>query len=166
MTISIYSATVPVLTRQLTSLLAILNKAEAYAAERKFDVNVFVEDRLAPDMNPFKFQIQSASDHAKFTAARLSGKTPPAWPDDEKTFDELKARLQKAIDYLKTFTETDLAGGDDRDVTLRSGGQDRVIKGDAYFFNRALPNFYFHVTTAYAILRKGGVPVGKGDFLN
>jgi hypothetical protein len=165
MTISIYSATVPVLTRQLTSLLAILNKAEAYAAERKFDVNVFVEARLAPDMNPFKFQIQSASDHAKFVASRLSGKPSPAWPDEEKTFDELKARLQKALDYLKTFTEADLAGGDDRDVTVRVGGQERVIKGDAYYLNRALPNFYFHVTTAYAILRQGGVPVGKGDFL-
>ena len=165
MTISIYSATVPMLTRQLTSLLAILNKAESYAAERKFDVNVFVEDRMAPDMNPFKFQIQSASDHAKFVAARLSGKTPPAWPDDEKTFADLKARLQKALDYLKTFTEADLVGGDDRDVTQRIGGQERVIKGDAYFINRALPNFYFHVTMAYAILRKGGVPVGKGDFL-
>ena len=165
MTLSIYSATVPVLTRQLTSLVAILEKAEAYAAERKFDVNNFVEARLIPDMNPFKFQIQSAADHAKFIVSRLAGKAPPAWPDDEKTFADLKARVAKAIDYVKTFTEADLAGGDDRDVTLRIGGQERTIKGDAYFLNRGLPNFYFHVTTAYAILRKGGVPIGKGDFL-
>jgi uncharacterized protein len=165
MTLSIYSATVPVLTRQLTSLLAILDKAEAYAAERKFDVNNFVESRLAPDMLTFKFQIQSASDHAKFIVARLAGKAAPSWPDDEKTFEDLKARIGKALDYVKSFTESDLSGGDDRDVTLRIGGQERTIKGDAYFLGRGLPNFYFHVTTAYAILRKGGVPIGKGDFL-
>ncbi len=153
------------LTRQLNSMLGVLTKAEAYAVERKYDVDNFVETRLAPDMNPFKFQVQSASDHAKFIASRLAGKTPPAWADDEKTFAELKARIQKALDYLGTFAEADLVGGDDRDVTTRIGGQERVIKGDDYFLNRALPNFYFHVTMAYAILRHGGVPVGKGDFM-
>lgn len=165
MTFSIYSATVPVLTRQLNSLLAILEKAEAYAAERKFDVDNFVDTRLAPDMLSFKFQVQSASDHAKFIAARISGKTPPSWPDEEKTFADLKARVGKALDYLKTFTEADFAGADDRDVTQRIGGQERVMKADTYFLNRGLPNFYFHVTTAYAILRSAGVPIGKGDFL-
>jgi hypothetical protein len=93
MTISIYAATVPLLTRQLTSLLGVLEKAEAYAAERKFSPDNFVEARLAPDMHPLKFQIQSASDHAKFIVSRLSGRQPPSWPDDEKTFAELKARL-------------------------------------------------------------------------
>jgi hypothetical protein len=165
MAISIYSVTVPVLTRQLTALLRILDKAEAYAAERKFNADNFVEARLAPDMHPLKFQIQSASDHSKFIAARLSGKTPPSWPDDEKTFADLKGRLQKALDYLKTFTEADLAGGEEREVVQRIGGQERTIKGDAYLLNRALPNFYFHVTTAYDILRHGGVPIGKSDFL-
>jgi hypothetical protein len=165
MTLSVYSATVPLLTRQLTSLLGVLTKAEAFATERKFDVNNFVEARLTPDMNPFKFQIQSASDHSKFISSRLAGKTPPSWPDDEKTFADLKARLQKALDYLATFVEADFVGGDDRELTLRIGGQDRQIKGDDYFLNRGLPNFYFHVTMAYAILREGGVPVGKGDFL-
>jgi len=165
MTISIYSATLPMMARQLTALLRILEKAEAYAAERKFDVNVFVEDRLAPDMLPFKFQVQNASDQVKFTAARLSGRTPPAWPDDEKTFAELKARIVKALDYVKTFTAEDLAGGDDRDVTVKIGGQEKTITGETYFLTRSLPNFYFHVTTAYDILRHRGVPVGKGDFL-
>jgi len=165
MTLSPYSATVPMLTRQLNSLLGVLTKAEAYAAERKFDVNNFVDARLAPDMNPFKFQVQSASDHSKFIASRLAGKTPPSWPDDEKTFADLKARIQKALDYLATFTEADLAGGDDREITIKVGGQDRTVKGEEYFLNRGLPNFYFHVTMAYAILREGGVPVGKGDFL-
>ena len=165
MTISIYSATLPMMTRQLSALLRILEKAEAYAADRKFDVNVFVTDRLAPDMLPFKFQIQSATDHAKFTAARLAGKAPPVWPDEEKTFGELKARIGKALDYLKTFAPEDLAGGDDRDVTVKIGGQERTISGEAYFLNRSLPNFFFHVTTAYDILRHRGVPIGKGDFL-
>src|SRR4051794_28138501 len=100
MPITIYSATVPVFTRLLTNLLAIMNKAEAYAAERKIDLGVFVNDRLAPDMNPFKFQIQSATDHAKFAVSRLSGTPSPSWPDTETTFEELKARVQKALDYL------------------------------------------------------------------
>ena len=165
MTFSIYSVTVPALKRQLASLLNVLGKAETYATERKFDVNNFVEARLAPDMNAFKFQIQSASDHSKFISSRLAGRTPPSWPDDEKTFADLKARLQKALDYLDTFTEADLAGGDARDVTMRINGQERTVKGIDYFLNRGLPNFYFHVTMAYAILREGGVPVGKSDFL-
>jgi len=165
MAISIYSVTVPVLTRQLTALARILDKAEAYAAERKFSADVYVDARLAPDMHPLKFQIQSASDHAKFIAARLSGKTPPSWPDEEKSFADLKARVAKALDYLKGFTEADLTGGDERDVVQRIGGKEVTIKGDAYLLNRALPNFWFHVTTAYDILRHNGAPIGKGDFL-
>jgi hypothetical protein len=165
MTISIYSASVPVFTRQLTNLLAILNKAEAYAAERKIDLTFLVNDRLAADMNPFKFQIQSATDNAKFAISRLTGTTPPSWADTETTFEELKARLQTAIDYLKGFSEKDLAGGDDREVTARIRGEERKLSGEAYLLTRAMPNFYFHVTTAYAILRKNGAPIGKGDFL-
>ena len=165
MTFSLYAATVPVLTRQLNSLLRVIGKAEAYAAERKFDVNNFYDMRLAPDMHPFRFQVQSASDHAKFIVSRLTGKTPPSRPDDEKTVEELKARVQKALDYLATFTEADFAGADERDVTIRIAGQERTVKAQAYFLDRGQPNFYFHVTMAYAILRHGGVPVGKGDFL-
>ena len=165
MTISIYSVTVPVLMRHLTSLLNILDKAEAYAAERKFSPDNFVEARLAPDMHPFRFQIQSAADHAKFIASRLAGKAPPSWPDDEKTFAELKTRIGKALDYLKGFTEADLEGGDDRDVTIRIRVEEKSVKGEWYFLNRGLPNFYFHVTTAYDILRHGGVPIGKSDYL-
>jgi hypothetical protein len=165
MALSIYSASVPVYTRLLTNLLGIMNKAEAYARERKIDPDVFVNERLTFDMNPFKFQIQSVSDHAKFTVARLTGKTPPSWPDDEATFTDLKARVQKALDYLKTFSEADLAGTDDKDVTVRIGGEPRTVKGETYFLTRALPNFYFHLTAAYAILRQNGVPIGKGDYL-
>ncbi len=165
MTLSIYSASLPVFTRLLTNLLGLLDKAEAYAKERKFDVDVLVEDRLAPDMNPFKFQVQSATDHAKFVASRLTGQTPPSWPDDETTVEQLKARVRKALDYLKTFSEADFAGADDREVTVRIGGEPRTISGETYFLTRALPNFYFHYTTAYAILRKNGVPIGKSDYL-
>ena len=165
MPISIYSASVPTFTRLLTNLLAIMNKAEAYAAERKIDLNYLVNDRLAADMNPFKFQIQSATDNAKFAVSRLTATAAPSWPDTESTFEELKARVQKALDYLGTFTETSLAGGDDREVTVRIRGEERKLTGEAYFLTRALPNFYFHVTTAYAILRKNGVPIGKNDFL-
>jgi hypothetical protein len=165
MTLSIYSASVPVFTRLLTNLLAIMDKAEAYAKERKIDLSYLVNDRLAPDMNPFKFQIQSATDNAKFAVSRLAGTAPPSWPDTETTFEELKARVQKALDYVKTFSETDLAGGDDREVTVRIRGEERKLTGETYFLTRALPNFYFHVTTAYAILRKNGAPIGKNDFL-
>jgi hypothetical protein len=165
MTLSIYSATVPVFTRLLTNLLAIMDKAEAYAKERKIDLAYLINDRLAPDMNPLKFQIQSATDHAKFAVSRLSGRTPPSWPDTEATFEELKARVQKALDYVKSFSEADLAGGDDREVTVRVRGEERKMAGETYFLTRALPNFYFHVTTAYAILRKNGVPIGKNDYL-
>ena len=164
MSVSVYSASVPVFTRLLTNLLAILNKAEAYAKERKIDLNYLLNDRLAPDMYPLKGQVQNATDHAKFAVARLSGRTPPSWPDDEQTYDEVKGRIQKALDYLKTFTEADLADTDTREVTIRSGGQERQIMGDTYFLNRALPNFYFHYTTAYAILRKNGVPLVKNDY--
>jgi len=165
MILSIYSASVPVFTRLLTNLLAIMDKAEAYAKERKIDLGYLINDRLAPDMNPFKFQIQSATDHAKFAVSRLSGRTPPSWPDNEATFEELKARVQKALDYVKTFSEADLAGGDDREVTVRIRGEERKLTGETYFLTRALPNFYFHVTAAYAILRKNGVPIGKNDYL-
>ena len=165
MTLSIYSASVPVFTRLLTNLLAILEKAEAYAKERKIDLDYLLNDRLAPDMFSLKRQVQNATDHAKFAVSRLAGRPAPSWPDTEATFDELKARVQKALDYLKTFSEADLAGADDKEVPVRINGEERTLKGDAYFLGRALPNFYFHLTTAYAILRKNGVPIGKGDYL-
>jgi len=165
MTISAYSASVPVFNRLLTALLNLLDKAEAYAAERKFNVDLLVEDRLYPDMNPLKFQIQSATDHAKFSAARLTGQTPPSWADDEKTFADLKARVRKALDYLAGFKEGDFEGADTREIQITVGGQPRTVTGQDYFLGRALPNFYFHYTTAYDILRKNGVPIGKRDFL-
>lgn len=165
MTISVYDVTVPVFTRMLTNLLAVMDKAEASAAERKFDTAVFADMRLAPDMIPFRGQIMIATDHVKGCVSRLAGKEVPSWPDTEKTFEELRVRIQKALDLLATVTREELEGGESRDVTLKLGGKDVTMNGLAYVTERALPNFYFHYTTAYAILRHGGVGIGKRDYI-
>lgn len=161
---SMYAVSVGTFSRMLTNLLAMLEKAEAYAAERKFNPDVFVNQRLAPDMLPFSFQVQNATDHAKGAAARLSGKEMPSWPDDEKTMAELKARVQKAIDYLATFTPEDIDGTEDKPVTFKRQGQEMTMRGEDFLLGRAQMNLWFHITTAYAILRHNGVPLGKTDF--
>lgn len=165
MTLSMYSASVPVFTRMLKNLLAIFEKAEAFAAEQNIDLQTFVETRLAPDMHPLRNQVQIATDGAKGVSSRLAGKPVPSWPDDEVTWADLKVRLQKGIDYLATFTPEEFEGSDERNVTIKLGGQDVEIAGDTYLLNRGLPNFFFHITTAYDILRHKGVPIGKRDYL-
>lgn len=160
MTLSMYSASVPVFSRMLKNLLAVFEKAEAYAAEQNIDLQTFVETCLAPDMTPLSGQVQIATDGAEGVSSRLAGKPLPSWPDDEKTFAELKQRLQKAIDYLATFSPEDFVGSDDRKVTIKINGQDTELTGETYLLNRGLPNFYFHVATAYDILRHKGVPIG------
>ncbi|WEJ56831.1 DUF1993 domain-containing protein [Devosia sp. FJ2-5-3] len=165
MTLSMYSASVPVFARMLKNLLAIFEKAEAYAAENGIDLQSFVETRLAADMHPLRNQVQIATDGAKGVPSRLAGKPVPSWPDDEITWADLKVRLQKGIDYLATFSPDDFAGADDRPVTLTLGGKDVEVRGDDYLLNRGLPNFFFHITTAYDILRHKGVPIGKRDYL-
>ncbi|KKC38804.1 hypothetical protein WH87_07845 [Devosia epidermidihirudinis] len=165
MTISMYGMSVPVFTRMLTNLLAIMDKAEAYAADRKFDTLVLSEARLAPDMIPFRGQIMIATDHVKGCVSRLAGKEVPSWPDTEKTFDELRARIQKALDLLSTVQASDLDGSEDRQITLKLGGNEVTMDGETYLTQRALPNFYFHVTTAYSILRNNGIPIGKRDYI-
>jgi hypothetical protein len=165
MTLTMYSASVPVFTRMLTNLLAILDKTEAWAGERKINLQVLVDSRLAPDMYPLRNQIQIATDHAKGAPSRLAGKPVPSWNDDEVTFEDLKARIKKALDYLATFSAAEFEGADNREVTLKAGGKEIQVAGDVYLLNRALPNFYFHITTAYDILRHNGAPVGKGDFI-
>ncbi len=165
MTLSMYSASVPVFSRMLKNLLAVFEKAEAFAAEQNIDLQTFVETRLAPDMIPLSGQVQIATDGAKGVSSRLAQKPVPSWADDEVTFADLKARLQKGIDYLATFTAEDFVGSDNRNVTIKIGGNDTELPGDTYLLNRGLPNFYFHVTTAYDILRHKGVPIGKRDYL-
>lgn len=165
MTLSMYSASVPVFSRMLKNLLAIFDKAEAFAAEQGVDLQTYVETRLADDMHPLRSQVQIATDGAKGVASRLAGKPVPSWADDEVTWADLKARLQKAVDYMATFTPEEFAGSDDRAVTLMLGGKEVQIAGEAYLLNRGLPNFFFHITTAYDILRHKGVPIGKRDYL-
>jgi uncharacterized protein len=165
MTISVYGMTVPIFTRMLTNLLAIMDKAETNAAERKVDTLVLSNMRLAPDMIPFRGQVMIATDHVKGCVSRLAGREIPSWADTEETFPELRARIQKALDLLATVKPEDLDGGDTREVTLKLGGNDVTMPGQAYLTERALPNFFFHVTTAYAILRHAGVPVGKRDYI-
>lgn len=165
MTLSMYSASVPVFSRMLKNLLAVFDKAEAFAAEQNIDLQTFVETRLAPDMLPLSAQVQIATDGAKGVSSRLAQKPVPSWADDEVTFADLKARLQKGIDYLATFSPEDFVGSDDRTVTIKIGGNDVELSGETYLLNRGLPNFYFHVTTAYDILRHKGVPIGKRDYL-
>jgi uncharacterized protein len=165
MTISLYAASVPVFQRMLKNLLAIIEKAEANASERKIKPEVLVNSRLAPDMNPLAFQVQSATDRSKFFVARTTGQQAPSWADEEQTLDELKARINKALDYLAAVKPTDLDGSEDKLIPLKVRGEEVQVKAQDYLFNNVMPNFYFHVTTAYDILRHNGVPVGKRDFV-
>jgi hypothetical protein len=165
MPVSLYGASVPVFVRMLKQLSHLLEAGETNAAQRKIKPEVLVNARLAPDMHPLSFQIQSATDRTKFFVARVTGQTPPSWPDEEKTFAELQARITKALDYLASFKPADIDGRDEQMVTLRRAGADVQIPAANYLFNNAYPNFFFHVATAYDILRHNGVPVGKADFV-
>ena len=165
MSVSVYDITVPLFTRMLTNLLAIMDKAEANAVERKFDTLVLAQARLAPDMIPFAGQVMIATDHAKGCVSRLSGQPIPSWPDTEKSFDELRQRIQKALDLLATVTPEQLVGSEAREVVLQIGGKEVRQMGLEYITARAMPNFYFHITTAYNILRMNGVPIGKRDYI-
>lgn len=165
MAISMYDVSVPVFSERLKALALILAKAEANAAERKIDPQVFLTARLAPDMLTLTKQVQIATDHAKGAPSRLAGREVPRYEDNEATFAELQTRVAKTRDLLATFKPADLEGSEDRMVTLKVGGNDVQLKGSKYLLDVAMPNFYFHITTAYAILRHNGVPLGKGNFL-
>ena len=165
MTISMHKASAPVFLRMLTNLDQLLVKAEENAKARGFDPNLLVTQRLAPDMRPLSSQIQLASDSAKGAMARLSGGTPPAMPDTETTIDPLRARIAATIDYVKSVPAEAVDGSEERDVVLKTPSGDIPFKGLAFLTGFALPNVLFHVTTAYAILRHSGVPLGKLDFL-
>jgi hypothetical protein len=165
MTISMHKASAPVFLRMLANLDHLLTKAEENAKSRGFDPNLLVMQRLAPDMRPLSSQIQLASDSAKGAMARLSGGVPPAMPDTETTIDELRARIAATIAYVKSVPAEDVDGSEEKDVVLKTPSGDIPFKGLAFLTGFALPNFLFHVTTAYAILRHSGVPLGKMDFL-
>lgn len=165
MTISMYQASVPVFRSYLQNLLTLLEKAEAHCAERKIDPAVLLQTRLFPDMFPLVRQVQVASDAAKGCAGRLAGQEPPSFPDEEKTFEELKARIRKTIDYIGGLPADAIDGSEERPVTIKAGPNTLNFRGQDYLLGFALPNLFFHTTTAYAIMRANGVPLGKLDFL-
>jgi hypothetical protein len=149
----------------LGALSKIIDKAAAHCAARKIDPAVMLQARLAPDMFAFTKQVQLTCDFAKNCVGRLTGE-PPKFPDDEKSFDELKARIAKTLDYVKGFKAADLDATSEKDVTFPIGPQQTLtLKGAQFLVQFVLPNFYFHATTAYDILRHNGVEVGKRDFL-
>jgi hypothetical protein len=165
MTISMYQASVPVFIRMLRNLKAILEKGAAHAEAKKFDASVLVNGRLAPDMFALARQVQIAADNAKGCAARLSDTEIPKFDDTETTIPELLARIDKTIAFLKTFKPEQIDGSEDKAITLKSPRGDFNFTGLNYLLHFALPNVYFHITTAYNILRHNGVDVGKMDFI-
>jgi uncharacterized protein len=165
MTISMYQASLPALIRSLNNLANILEKADAHATAKKIDPTVLINSRLSPDMFPLGKQVQIASDIARRGAARLAGLEAPAMEDKETTFPELVTRLQKTIDYLQQITPEQVDGSEGRSITLPVGKETMQFEGMPYLLYFVLPNVYFHVTTAYGILRHCGVELGKVDFL-
>jgi len=165
MPISMYTASIPILIRMLTNLDGILDKAVAYAEERKIEPAVLINSRLYPDMLPLASQIRIVSDTAKGCAARLAGITPPRYEDNEVSFPELKERIKKTVEYLRTFKPEQIDGSEDRIITLPLRDTELTLPGLKYLQGFVYGNFYFHVTTAYAILRHNGVEIGKKDFL-
>lgn len=165
MSISMYQASVPVFIRNLTNLSAILDKVATNAEVRKIDPSVFLNARLAPDMYALVRQVQTAADFAKGAGARLAGVEVPRYEDNETTIAELKARLAKTVTFLKSLTPAQIDGSEERKVTLKLGGKEISLNGQNYLLNLALPNFFFHYTAAYAILRHNGVDLGKPDYI-
>jgi hypothetical protein len=163
--ITIHDQLVTVFSQMLGNLDKVLTKAEGDAETRKIDPSVFVNGRLAPDMLPLVRQVQIMTDQAKGGASRLAGQEPPKWADEEKTFADLHARIQKTIAHLNTFKSDQFEGAESRSIELKFPGATLSFTGKDYFLKFVVPNFYFHYTTAYAILRHNGVQIGKRDFL-
>lgn len=165
MAFTIYDAAVPPMIRMLQNLSKILDKAVAQAKEKDMPASALLDARLAPDMHPLPRQIQMVSDAAKGCAARLAGVEAPSMPDEEKTFAELQQRITKTIDFLKSVKPEQMVGAEDRTITIKTPNRTFEMSGRDYVTGFATPNFLFHVTTAYAILRHKGIEIGKMDFL-
>lgn len=165
MAVSVHAFTVPLFLKMLANLSALLDKGAAFAESKKVEPSVLLNYRLAPDMLNLTKQVQIASDHAKRCVARLAGVEAPVYEDNEQSFAELKARIDKTVAFINGVKPGQLDGSEARDLTLKLGGKDRTLSGQTYLLHNALPNFFFHVTTAYAILRHCGVEIGKADFL-
>ena len=165
MTFSIYQASVPVYTRRLEALSAILDKAAAYASQRKIDPAALIQARLYPDMFPLARQVQISCGQALRGAARLSGAEPTSVEDKANSFDDLKALIAKTLELLKSVDAKKMEGMEDREITFPIGDRKMTLKGSDYLLHFSMPNFYFHVTTAYDILRNNGLEIGKADFM-
>ncbi|MCF3641624.1 DUF1993 domain-containing protein [Rhizobium sp. TRM95111] len=165
MTLSMYTQSVPAFLRGFTVLSSLFDKAEAFAEAKKISPDILANARLAPDMLPLAGQVQRMSDTAKNAVGRLTGSAAPSFPDEEKTFADLRERIDKTVAYLETVDASALQGSEERTINLSVGKLKVDFTGQAYLTTFALPNFYFHLTTAYAILRHNGVDVGKRDFL-
>ena len=165
MTFSMYEASVPVFKQILTSLSAILDKAEAHATEKKIEPAALLQARLYPDMFPLLRQVQVAADFAKGACARLAGVEVPKYEDSERSFAELRERIAKTLAFIESLPAEAIEGSETRQITTGSGDKARHFEGQAYLLHYALPHFYFHTTTAYAILRHNGVEVGKKDYV-
>jgi len=165
MTVTPYTLAVEQVAHTLQQVLALLDKGAAYAEAKKFDSVVLVNARLAPDMHPLSKQIQILSDSAKFGIARLTGLDAPKFEDTEKTLDELKARIAKTLDYVKSTAASAFEGSEDRQIQIKLPNRTIEMSGLVYLRGWLIPNFFFHVSMAYAILRHNGVDIGKRDFL-
>lgn len=165
MPLNMYDASVAVLQPMLGNLSGILNKAETHAAARKIDPAVLTSARLFPDMFALARQVQLTTDFAKGVGARLAGIEVPKYEDTETTFPELRARIAKTSAFLASLKPAQFEGADRREVTLTAGGKPRTFTGSDYLLRFAMPNFFFHMTTAYNILRHSGLEIGKGDFM-
>lgn len=165
MTISMYQASAGLFLKMLTNLAAILDKAAAHAQTRKIDPSALLDARLFPDMFPLTRQVQLACDFGCATAARLAGKEPPVFDDASESFADLATRVERSLDYLRSLGAAEIDGSEQRQIVRQIRGQSKTFTGINYLLQFALPNFFFHATTAYAILRHNGVDVGKADFI-
>ena len=160
-----YQASTPRFANMLRNLSALIDKAEAHCAAKKIDPSALTTYRLYPDMFPFTRQVQIACDSAKGAVARLAGVEIPKFEDTEQTFPELKARIAKTLDFIESVGAAKIDGSEDKEIVLAMRSGERRFKGMQFLLGHAYPNFYFHVTTAYAILRHNGVEIGKRDFI-
>jgi len=166
MTISMYKASAPIFVQFLTSLSAILDKAAAHAEAKKLDPSVLLNARLFPDMFPLVRQVRAATDHALSACGRLAGVEPPKFANDEASIADLKDRIAKTIDFIRGLTPAQIDGTEDKAITITfPSGATREFTGQSLLLNFCLPNFYFHATTAYDILRHNGIEIGKRDFM-
>ena len=165
MSLSMYQASVPVYTQLLGALSNVLRKGEAFAEAKKIEPSVLINARIAPDMRPLSFQVQTATDQVKGSLARLAGVEIPSFPDTETTFADLQARIAKTLDFVKTIKAEQIDGTEEKEIVLTFGTQKFPFKGQSYLLSFAMPNFYFHITMAYAILRHNGVEIGKRDYM-